>query len=58
MTKHGFTREPEFEISHVGEDFVDLVLMDLQFGGEMQGVEATRLIRALEPPPYVLILTN
>jgi hypothetical protein len=26
MTKHGFTREPEFEISHVGEDFVDLVL--------------------------------
>ena len=26
MTKHGFTREPDFEISHVGEDFVDLVL--------------------------------
>lgn len=37
---------------------VDLVLMDLQFGGEMQGVEATRLIRALPQPPYVLILTN
>lgn len=37
---------------------VDLVLMDLQFGGEMQGVEATRLIRALDSPPYVLILTN
>ena len=26
MTKHGFTREPDFEICHVGEDFVDLVL--------------------------------
>ncbi|MBQ9210940.1 MAG: aldose 1-epimerase family protein [Clostridia bacterium] len=26
MTKHGFTREPDFAVSHVGEDFVDLVL--------------------------------
>ena len=26
MTKHGFTRNPEFAISHVGDDFVDLVL--------------------------------
>ncbi len=26
MTKHGFTREPDFEIAHRGEDFVDLVL--------------------------------
>lgn len=26
MTKHGFTRNPEFTVSHVGEDFVDLVL--------------------------------
>ena len=28
MTKHGFTREPDFHISHVGEDFIDLVLTD------------------------------
>ena len=26
MTKHGFTREPEFAVAHRGEDFVDLVL--------------------------------
>ena len=28
MTKHGFTREPDFAVSHLGEDFVDLVLTD------------------------------
>ena len=28
MTKHGFTREPDFEICHLGDDFVDLVLRD------------------------------
>ena len=37
---------------------VDVVLMDLQFGGAMQGVEATRRLRALPVPPAVLILTN
>ena len=37
---------------------VDVVLMDLQFGGSMQGVEATRRLRALPAPPAVLILTN
>ena len=26
MTKHGFTRNPEFAVAHAGEDFVDLVL--------------------------------
>lgn len=26
MNKHGFTREPDFALSHLGEDFVDLVL--------------------------------
>ncbi len=26
MTKHGFTRNPEFALSHLGDDFVDLVL--------------------------------
>ncbi|MBQ3705388.1 MAG: aldose 1-epimerase family protein [Clostridia bacterium] len=28
MTKHGFTREPDFEICRQGEDYVDLVLTD------------------------------
>jgi len=39
---------------------VDLVLMDLQFGsGEsVQGVDATRMLRAAERAPHVLILTN
>ena len=34
--------------------------MDLQFGSQSQatGVDATRRIRALEAPPYVLVLTN
>lgn len=26
MTKHGFTREPDFAVSHLGDDFIDLVL--------------------------------
>lgn len=37
---------------------VDLVLMDLQFGGGTQGVEATRRIRSREDAPRVLVLTN
>lgn len=45
-------------VTTVEQQGVDLVLMDLQFGGEMQGVEATRLIRSQPQPPYVLILTN
>ena len=36
----------------------DVVLMDLQFGPGMQGVEATRRIRAGTDAPHVLILTN
>lgn len=39
-------------------DGVDLVLMDLQFGGGMQGVEATRSIRSVSGAPHVLVLTN
>lgn len=37
---------------------IDVVLMDLQFGGAMQGVDATRLIREQENAPFVLVLTN
>lgn len=36
----------------------ELVLMDLQFGQETSGADATRTIRALEAAPYVLVLTN
>lgn len=36
----------------------DLVLMDLQLGDGSSGAEATRLVRALATPPYVLVLTN
>ena len=37
---------------------IDLVLMDLQFPGSMQGAEATRRIRSLPHAPRVLVLTN
>lgn len=38
----------------------DVVLMDLQFGSQSTttGVDATRRIRELDAPPYVLVLTN
>lgn len=38
----------------------DVVLMDLQFGARepTTGADATRLIRALDAAPYVLVLTN
>ena len=37
---------------------VDLVLMDLQFPGAVQGAEATRRIRSQAGAPRVLVLTN
>lgn len=36
----------------------ELVLMDLQFGQDATGADATRRIRALDAAPYVLVLTN
>ncbi|SFS64973.1 response regulator [Saccharopolyspora flava] len=36
----------------------DVVLMDLQLGDGVDGVEATRRLRALEDPPQVLVLTT
>ncbi|WP_406691834.1 response regulator transcription factor [Saccharopolyspora sp. ID03-671] len=36
----------------------DVVLMDLQLGDGVDGVEATRRLRALENPPQVLVLTT
>ncbi|TLP98635.1 response regulator transcription factor [Nesterenkonia salmonea] len=36
----------------------DVMLMDLQFGTDQTGADATRRIRALPAPPAVLVLTN
>lgn len=47
------------EAAQAGADRgVDVVLMDLQMGAGMHGVEATRRITALPDPPSVLILTT
>lgn len=64
-----FEREVDFEVAgeasttteavarcEVGG--IDLVLMDLQFGEAPHGVDATQRLRALNPAPRVLILTN
>ncbi|KOG89632.1 response regulator [Streptomyces varsoviensis] len=46
------------EARESGEPGPDVVLMDLQMGDGMHGVEATRRITALPEPPAVLILTT
>lgn len=48
----------EAAIAEVTRVRPDVVLMDLQFGGGLQGVDATRKLRELAGPPYVLILTT
>ncbi|KQO97693.1 response regulator transcription factor [Leifsonia sp. Leaf264] len=66
-----FDLEPDLEVvaeAETPEDAVraaerenpDVVLMDLQFGSRSTstGADATRRIRALDAPPYVLVLTN
>lgn len=51
---------PEEAVACAQRESPDVVLMDLQFGSQSPttGVDATRRIRALEAPPYVLVLTN
>ncbi|MDY0983834.1 response regulator transcription factor [Microbacterium sp. CFBP9023] len=51
---------PDEAVACAGRENPDVVLMDLQFGSQTAttGVDATRRIRALEAPPYVLVLTN
>jgi DNA-binding NarL/FixJ family response regulator len=46
------------QLAQTGGPPVDLVLMDLQMGDGMHGVEATRRITALPDAPSVLILTT
>ena len=51
---------PDQAVACAERENPDVVLMDLQFGSHSPatGVDATRRIRALEAPPYVLVLTN
>lgn len=50
---------PDEAVAAAERESPDVVLMDLQFGaGAPSGVDATRSIRALDAPPYVLVLTN
>lgn len=66
-----FSLEPDFEVvaeagtANEAVEFAhscnpDVVLMDLQFGSHeaANGADATKRIRALDAPPYVLVLTN
>lgn len=54
----GAVGTPEEAVSEAERLHPEVVLMDLQFNGEFRGAAATRLIRALDDPPAVLILTN
>lgn len=51
---------PDEAVALAERENPDVVLMDLQFGAQQEatGAHATRRIRALEAPPYVLVLTN
>lgn len=50
------TAEAAVELAAAGE--VDVVLMDLQFGGGMHGAQATAAITARAQAPRVLVLTT
>jgi len=51
---------PDEAVAAAERENPDVVLMDLQFGARQSatGADATRSIRALPAPPYVLVLTN
>ena len=49
---------PDDAVTLASEQAPDVVLMDLQFGTETTGADATRRIRDLPAPPAVLVLTN
>ncbi|WP_449278796.1 response regulator [Leucobacter sp. GX24907] len=54
----GEAATPDEAVTLAGELAPEVVLMDLQFGGDQTGADATRRIRALPSPPAVLVLTN
>ncbi|KQS10162.1 response regulator transcription factor [Curtobacterium sp. MCLR17_007] len=58
ITVVGEAAAPERAVALAAALAPELVLMDLQFGQSQTGADATRAIRALDAPPYVLVLTN
>lgn len=54
----GAAATPDEAVALAADLSPELVLMDLQFGDRAAGAEATRRVRALAAPPYVLVLTN
>ena len=48
----------EAAVVRAGRGDVDVVLMDLQFGDRLDGIDATQRIRALPDPPRVVVLTT
>lgn len=54
----GAAATPDEAVALAATHSPELVLMDLQFGDRAAGAEATRRVRALAAPPYVLVLTN
>ncbi|MGR0320410.1 response regulator [Agromyces sp. ZXT2-3] len=54
----GEASSAEEAVRLAAEPGIDLVLMDLQFPGALQGVDATRRIRSQADAPRVLVLTN
>lgn len=49
---------PEQAVTLAQQLSPELVLMDLRFGEDATGADATRRIRSQEAAPYVLVLTN
>lgn len=58
LTIVGEASDPAQAISVARELVPDIVLMDLQFGTEQTGADATRIIKQLNPASAVLVLTN
>ena len=54
----GEAGDPDEAVEYADAFSPELVLMDLQFGQSLTGADATRRIRALDAPPYVLVLTT
>ncbi len=54
----GEASTPDEAVALAADESPDLVLIDLQFGQERTGADATRQIRSADAAPYVLVLTN
>lgn len=54
----GEARTADEAVQRAGAYRPDVVLMDLQLGDGVDGVEATRRLLALDDPPHVLVLTT